>query len=81
MAEELNWLRPGQHYGFPWRIGGTDNPQQFPNYDPSTDRLLDPRFVAVQNGYYHNDPTFPPPPANLAEPVINLGPDGTWLDV
>jgi hypothetical protein len=75
MAEELNWLRPGLHYGFPWRMGGTDNPQQFPNYDPSTDRLLDPRFTAVQNGYYHNDTNFPPAPPNLTEPVINLGPD------
>jgi hypothetical protein len=75
MSEELNWLREGHHYGFPWRIGGADNPQQFPGYDPAADRLLDPRFVAVQGGYYHNDPTFPPPPANLAEPVINVGPD------
>jgi hypothetical protein len=75
MSEELNWIRPGLHYGFPWRIGGTDNPQQFPSYDPSTDKLLDPRFIAVNNGYYHNDPTFPPPPTNFAEPVINVGPD------
>src|SRR5206468_7653793 len=49
MSEELNWLRSGLHYGFPWRIGGADNPQRFPNYDPSADRLLDPRFVAVQD--------------------------------
>jgi len=75
MSEELNWLRPGLHFGFPWRIGGADNPQQFPSYDPSTDRLLDSRFIAVINGYYHNDPTFPPPPTNFAEPVFNLGPD------
>jgi hypothetical protein len=75
MAEELNWLRAGRHYGFPWRIGGADNPQQFPNYDPSADQLLDPRFAAVQGGYYHNDPTFPPAPPNLTEPVINVGPD------
>ena len=75
MSEELNWIRPGLHYGFPWRMGGTDNPQQFPSYDPATDKLLDPRFVAVANGYYHNDPTFPPPPTNFAEPVINVGPD------
>ncbi len=27
------------------------------------------------NGYYHNDPTFPPPPTNFTDPVINLGPD------
>ncbi|MBI2948615.1 MAG: PQQ-dependent sugar dehydrogenase [Verrucomicrobia bacterium] len=75
MSEELNWLRPGLHYGFPWRIGGTDNPQQFRNYDPSRDRLLDHRFLAYLAGYYHDDPTFPPPPANLTEPVINAGPD------
>jgi hypothetical protein len=75
MSDELNWMRPGMHYGFPWRMGGADNPQQFPNYDPSTDLLLDSRFGAVANGTYHNDPTFPPPPTNFAEPVINLGPD------
>ena len=75
MSDELNWIRPGMHYGFPWRMGGADNPQQFPNYDPATDLLLDSRFVAVANGTYHNDPTFPPPPTNFAEPVINLGPD------
>ena len=76
MSDELNWLRPGLHYGFPWRIGGADNPQQFPDYDPASDRLLDPHFYAVRNGYYHNDPTFPPRPAGrLAEPIVNLGPD------
>jgi hypothetical protein len=75
MSESLYWLRAGLHFGFPWHIGGADNPQQFPSYDPSTDRLLDSRFIAVINGYYHNDPTFPPPPTNFAEPIINLGPD------
>ena len=75
MSDELNWLRQGLHFGFPWRIGGADNPQQFPNYDPSTDRLLDSRFVGVGGGTYHNDPTFPPKPPNLMEPVINIGPD------
>jgi len=75
MSESLYWLRPGLHYGFPWRMGGTDNPQQFPSYDPSTDKLLDSRFIAVSSGYYHNDPTFPPPPTNFASPIVNLGPD------
>jgi Glucose / Sorbosone dehydrogenase len=50
MSEELNWLRLGGNYGYPWRIGGADNPQQFANYNPATDRLLDPRFNAVQKG-------------------------------
>src|SRR5262249_41050763 len=75
MSDELNWLRQGLHYGFPWNMGGTANPQQFPGYDPSTDPLLDHRFFAVQQGFYHNDPTFPPPPTNFTLPVINVGPD------
>jgi hypothetical protein len=75
MSDELNWLRLGAHYGFPWRMGAADNPQQFPNYNPTNDLLLDKRFIAVHSGYYYNDPSFPPAPANLADPVINLGPD------
>ncbi|BDI20148.1 hypothetical protein ANSO36C_59500 [Nostoc cf. commune SO-36] len=76
MPEELNWLRLGGHYGFPWRIGGTDNPQQFANYNPATDRLLDSRFNAVQKGYFRNDPTFPIRPAiDFIEPILNVGPD------
>jgi hypothetical protein len=74
MSDELNWLRPGLHYGFPWRIGGADNPQQFPNYNPANDRLLNPNFWGVQ--FYRNDPTFPSRPAiPLIEPVPNFGPD------
>ncbi len=75
MSDELNWLRQGKHYGFPWRMGGTDNPQQFPDYNPANDLLLDPRFIGVYYGYYHNDPAFPAPPTNFVDPVINLGPD------
>jgi glucose/arabinose dehydrogenase len=75
MSEELNFLRPGLHYGFPWRIGGQANPQQFPDYDPGQDKLLDARFVGVERGYYHNDPGFPPRPAvTLIEPITNAGP-------
>lgn len=76
MADELNWLRPGLHYGFPWQIGGADNPQQFPNYNPATDKLLNPLFNAVKKGDHRNDPTFPPRPAvALVEPIRNFGPD------
>ena len=75
MPEELNWLRQGSHYGFPWRIGGLDNPQRFPNYNPANDKLLDSRFYGVQNGFYRNDPTFPTPPNRiLTEPIPNFGP-------
>jgi Glucose / Sorbosone dehydrogenase len=75
-SEELNWLRPGRHYGFPWRFGGLDNPQQFPSYDPGTDQMLNPIFSGVQSGAWQNDPTFPPRPAHrMAEPIANFGPD------
>ncbi len=74
--DELNWLREGQHYGFPWRFGKDDNPQQFPDYDPSKDRRLDDDFVAVSTGMYHNDPNFPKPPMAFTDPVASRGPDG-----
>ena len=38
--DEMNWIREGHHYGFPWRIGGDVTPQQFPGYDPHNDPLL-----------------------------------------
>jgi Glucose / Sorbosone dehydrogenase len=76
MPDELNWLRPGGHYGFPWRFGNLDNPQQFPNYDPARDKLLNPRLMPVIRGYYHNDPTFPPKPARVMfDAISNAGPD------
>lgn len=75
MSEELNWLREGHHYGFPWRMGLEDNPQRAPDYDPAKDPLLPKQFTAVREGYYYNDPTFPPPPAHFTDPVLNLGPD------
>jgi hypothetical protein len=77
MSEKLNWLRPGQHYGFPWRLGGADNPQQFPNYNPSSDLLLNTNYYAVQQKLYAADPTFPPPPngVSFVEPILNFGPD------
>lgn len=74
--DELNWVREGRHYGFPWRFGDQDNPQQFPDYDPARDRLLPRGYTAVDTGTYRNDPDFPPPPPEFAMPVANLGPDG-----
>jgi len=86
--DELNWIRQGLNYGFPWRFGLVDNPQQFPGYDSSKDKHLSLDFVAVQNGTYHNDPTFPKAPGAFTDPVVNLGPaaaqyradDGTQHD-
>ena len=75
--EELNWLREGHHYGFPWQFGNWDNQQQFPDYDSSEDKLQHPDFIAVREGYYQNDPDFPPPPTDFTMPVANVGPDAT----
>ena len=71
--EELNWLRAGHHYGFPWRFGRDDNPQQFPHYDPATDRRLPPR-VGAESSVYTQDPSFPAPPVAFTDPVANEGP-------
>ena len=46
-SEELNWLREGHHYGFPWRMGLNETPQQFADYDPAEDLLLNPASYAV----------------------------------
>jgi glucose/arabinose dehydrogenase len=75
LPDELNWLREGRHYGFPWRFGSYDNPQRSPDYDPGQDKRLHDDFVAVKEGMYHNDPDFPKPPANFTDPVANVGPD------
>lgn len=76
VPEELNWLRQGHHYGFPWRMGQSANPQQFSDYDPATDKLLNQNYAGVNRGYYANDPTFPPPPAGITftDPILNSGP-------
>lgn len=79
--EELNWLREGVHYGFPWRMGNEDNAMQFPSYDPGANGENDPRlqgdFFGVSSGSWHNDPGFPPKPDGvvLVDPIVNVGPD------
>lgn len=76
---ELNWLREGEHYGFPWRIGGNDTPMQFPGYDPFKDPLVpspcNPN-PADTGCYFSNDPTYPAPPEGVTfvEPIPNAGP-------
>lgn len=72
--DELNWIREGLHYGFPWRFGTQDNPQRSADYDPSKDLHLQSGFYATDNGLYHNDPDFPQPPSAFTDPVVNLGP-------
>jgi hypothetical protein len=76
--EELNLLRKGKHYGFPWRMGGNITPQQFTPYDPSNDKLL-PSNLAFP-GIFHNDPTFTVSPnISFEEPISNIGPDANWV--
>jgi len=77
--EEMNWLQEGNHYGFPWRIGGNNTPQQFSPYDPKKDPLLSPYAWGGGSLYttFSNDPTYPKPPANttFTEPILSSGPD------
>lgn len=73
--DELNWIREGLHYGFPWRFGTQDNPQRLANYDPAKDLYLQSGFYSTDNGLYHNDPDFPEPPSEFTHPIVNLGPD------
>ena len=74
--EELNWIREGRHYGFPWRIGPYDNPQRFDDFDPPESDNLLVEGINME-GTFHNDPDFPPPPAGVlfADPVVSFGPD------
>ena len=75
-SDELNWIREGRHYGFPWRMGGNDTPQQVPGYDPEADRLINRRSYAYESGFFYDDPTYPTrPPVTFVEPVENSGPD------
>ena len=33
-SEDMFWIRQGRHYGFPWIMGGVENPQQYPDFMP-----------------------------------------------
>jgi hypothetical protein len=75
--EEMNWIRPGAHYGFPWELGGNDTPMQFPGYKPDDDKLINRNYTGYKIGAFHDDPGFPQKPKNLTYrmPIQNLGPD------
>jgi hypothetical protein len=75
LPDELNWLREGRHYGFPWRFGDVDNPVMAKGFDPKKDGRLSDDFVAVQQKLYQFDPDFPKAPAKFTDPITNLGPD------
>ena len=75
--EEMNWLRRNHHYGFPWRMGDTRNPQQDASFDPATDPLIPHFSRSWRNGFWNNDPDFPQldPLTVPDEPIQNFGPD------
>ena len=75
--EEMNWLQRGMHYGFPWKMGDTYNPQQYPAFDPNTDPLIPHYSRSWRNGFWNNDPGFPSPPSGITfqDPIQNIGPD------
>lgn len=77
--EDMFWVRKGHHYGFPWIMGGIENPQQYPDYQPNpdTDPFLSKFAFAWMMKYFHNDPDFPKKPEGVKfTPAIqNLGPD------
>lgn len=80
---ELNWLREGRHYGFPWYIGGHRTPQWYQSrsgdgYDDSEDLLLDDNLWSNDGSvdYFYDDPSFPNPPDDFTftAPIPNTGP-------
>ncbi len=75
--EEMNWLQKNHHYGFPWRMGDTENPQQHVPFNPATDKLINHFSRSWRLGFFSNDPTFPQAPLGLVfdNPIQNYGPD------
>lgn len=78
-SEEMNWFREGHHYGYPWEMGNTQNPQQFADWipDPEQDPFINTKAFAYNSGAFRNDPDFPQKPASLTitPPIQNYGPD------
>lgn len=75
--EEMNWIRVGGHYGFPWEMGGNDTPMQFAGYKADDDKLVNRAYTAYQIGAFHDDKLYPQKPQNLTyyHPIRNAGPD------
>ncbi len=45
--DELNWIREGRQYEFPWRMGDNDTPRRFPRYEQSRICCSTPSQAAV----------------------------------
>ncbi|MCW3084791.1 MAG: hypothetical protein JWP12_2157 [Bacteroidetes bacterium] len=78
--EELNWLRQGKHYGFPWNMGGNYNPLMVSPYDVNQDLLVNHQSSGYMAGWFADDPTFPAVPAGITftDPVRNYGVDADF---
>ncbi len=77
--EDMFWIREGHHYGFPWIMGGVENPQQHSGWvpNPDTDPFISKFAHAWVVKYFHDDPEFPKKPQGVkfSPGVQNLGPD------
>jgi glucose/arabinose dehydrogenase len=77
--EDMFWVRQDHHYGFPWIMGGVENPQQYKDWQPNadTDPFINKSTHSWRTKYYYNDPEFPTRPAGIkfSPGVQNLGPD------
>lgn len=77
--EDMFWIRQNHHYGFPWVMGGIENPQQYKDWepDPKTDKFINEFSHSWRVKYFHTDSTFPriPDSVRFSPGVQNLGPD------
>jgi glucose/arabinose dehydrogenase len=77
--EDMFWIKQGHHYGFPWLMGGLENPQQYHDWKPDadTDPFINKSSHSWRTNYYYTDTTFPQRPAgvNFSPGVQNIGPD------
>ncbi|MBL7697442.1 MAG: c-type cytochrome [Chitinophagaceae bacterium] len=77
--EDMFWIRQNHHYGFPWVMGGIENPQQYKDWqpDPKTDKFINEFSHSWRVKYFHTDSTFPqiPDSVKFTPGVQNLGPD------
>ncbi|MDC3297248.1 PQQ-dependent sugar dehydrogenase, partial [Balneolaceae bacterium] len=76
-SEELNLIKEGKHYGFPWLMGGNLTPMQFVGYNVEEDPYVSTSSTAYRGGFFYNDPNYPSPPDSIdfVEGLINIGPD------
>ncbi len=77
--DEINWIRQGKHYGYPWVLGSTWNPQYFSSFNPVTNVMVPKTSYSYINNQWKNDPTFPVPTQKFILPCANNGPDADMM--